>query len=423
MAIQINCPNCGNNFDIENTLSKEIEQKLEQKYQLKLNSSLQQLETEKHKLIEEQKIFEEKKKKENELFLQKINQEKQKLQDELQVSIRKSVSADYENQLKLLQQAAEDNQEKLKEAREKELEFLQKENQLKNKEAEIEIRIQRLLNNEREKLAREIRSIEEQKLQNLELQYQLRLAEKDKQLTDQKKLAEEMKRKAEQGSMQLQGEVQELMLEEILRNFFPFDFVSEVPKGRKGADCLLTVRNNSGNECGTILFESKRTLRWSNEWIEKLKQDKVNCSAHIAVLVSQTLPDKCDDSFEYKDGVWICSFKDVKILALALREGIIKIFQEAKKQESKEDKVQSLYNYMTSHEFAAQWKAIRDVFKNMKQSVDDERKAMEKIWKNREKQLERALANSNYIMASIEGISGKNSFDLNLLSNEQQMLD
>ncbi len=423
MASQINCPNCGNKFDIENTLSKEIEQKLEIKYQSKLNSSLQQVESEKQKLIEEQKSFEEKKKKENELFLQKMNQEKLKLQEELQTSIRKSVGADFENQLKTLQNNLSDNEERLKEARRKELDFLQKENQLKNKEAEIDIRIQKLLNEEREKLAREIRSIEDQKHQNMQLQYQMQLAEKDKQLSDQKKLAEEMKRKAEQGSMQLQGEVQEIMLEEILQTYFPFDIIKEVPKGKRGADCLLTIRNNFGIECGTILFESKRTLRWSHDWIEKLKQDKVNCSAHIAVLVSQVLPDKCDDNFEYKEGVWICNFKDVKILASALREGVLKIFQEAKKQEGKEDKIQSLYNYITSHEFAAQWKAVREVFRNMKQSIEDERRAMEKIWKNREKQLDKAQLNSDYIMGSIEGISGKNSIDLNLLSNEQQLLD
>ncbi len=423
MAIKINCPNCGNNFDIENTLSKEIEQKLQQEYQSKLNSSLIQIESEKQHLAEEQKIFEEKRKKENELFVQKLNQEKHKIQEELQISLRKSINEDYTNELTLLKNNLSDNEEKLKEARKKELEFLQKENELKNKEAEIDLLIQKQLNEERERLSREIRNIEEQKFQNLKLDFDLRIAEKEKQLADQKKLAEEAVRKANQGSMQLQGEVQELMLEEILQNYFPFDIIKEVPKGRRGADCLLTIRNNFGNECGTILFESKRTLHWSNEWIEKLKQDKINCGAHIGVLVSQALPDKCDDNFEFKDGVWICNFKDVKILASALRDGIIKIFQEAKKQESKEDKIQALYNYMTSHEFAAQWKAIKDVFKNMKQSLDDERRAMEKIWKNREKQLDRALLNSNHIMGSIEGISGKNSFDLNLLASTDQIPD
>jgi hypothetical protein len=228
-----------------------------------------------------------------------------------------------------------------------------------------------------------------------------------------------MKRKAEQGSMQLQGEVQELLLEEMLQNNFPFDALSEVPKGKKGADCLLLVKNKFGEECGKILFESKRTGTWGKDWIEKLKQDKINCGADIAVLVSQTLPEKMQDDFEFKDEVWVCSFDDVKLLTASLREGVIKIFQEMRKQQGKGDKIQLLYDYMTSSEFAAQWKAVRNVFKNMKQSIEDEKRAMEKLWKNREKQLEIALKNSDYIMGSIEGIAGKNSIDLNLLENDE----
>ena len=234
------------------------------------------------------------------------------------------------------------------------------------------------------------------------------------------KLIDDLKRKAEQGSMQRQGEAQELLLEEILINAFPFDIVAEVPKGKKGADCLLTVRNKFGNDCGKILFESKRTVHWSKDWIDKLKQDAVNCGAEIAVLVSQALPEKMEDKFEFKDSIWICNFEDAKMLAASLREGIIKVFAAIKTQEGKGDKIQMLYNYMTGIEFASQWKAVREVFRNMKQSIEDERRAMEKLWKNREKQLEKALLNSDYIMGSIEGIAGKNSIDINLITNERR---
>jgi hypothetical protein len=141
----------------------------------------------------------------------------------------------------------------------------------------------------------------------------------------------------------------------------------------------------------------------------------VNCGADIAVLVSQALPDKMEDRFEFRDGVWICSFQDAKIIAASLRDGIIRAFAASKTQEGKGDKMQMLYDYMTSNEFASQWQAVRQVFRNMKQSIDDERRAMEKLWKNREKQLEKALLNSDHIMGAVDGIAGKNSIDLNLL--------
>src|SRR6185503_16091663 len=162
------------------------------------------------------------------------------------------------------------------------------------KEEELELSVQKKVLAEREKLAEEIRKIEEQRMQTKETEYQLRMKEMEKQLDDQKKLAEEMRRKAEQGSMQLQGEVQELILEEMLKSAFPFDLVCEVGKGVRGADCILTVRNNLGQECGKIIFESKRTKLFDKNWIEKLKADMRSTAADIGVIVTQTLPDQLD---------------------------------------------------------------------------------------------------------------------------------
>jgi hypothetical protein len=236
----------------------------------------------------------------------------------------------------------------------------------------------------------------------------------EKQLDDQKKLAEEMRRKAEQGSMQLQGEVQELALEEMLRSTFPFDIVSEVGKGVRGADCIQTVRNNFGQECGKIIYESKRTTSFSNDWIEKLKTDMRSNGAEIAVIVTKAMP-RDMDCFGIKDGVWICSFGEVKALAAVLRDGVIRVFNAAKNQENKGDKMHLLYDYLTSSEFAEQWKAIREGFMSMKMSIQKERDAMERLWKAREKQLEKVLLNAAHVRGSIEGIGGMNSVDLNLL--------
>jgi hypothetical protein len=249
-----------------------------------------------------------------------------------------------------------------------------------------------------------------------ETEYQMRMKELEKQLEDQKKLAEEMRRKAEQGSTQLQGEIQELALEEMLKTAYPFDIITEVGKGVRGADCIQTVRNNFGQVCGKIIYESKRTTNFSADWIEKLKADMRSLGAEIAVLVTKTMP-KDMECFGIKDGVWICSYGEVKALTNVLRDGIIRIAGAVKSQENKGDKMHLLYDYLTSSEFAEQWKAIREGFMSMKLSIQRERDTMEKLWKAREKQLEKVLLNAAHIRGSVEGISGMDSVDLNLLEN------
>ena len=272
-----------------------------------------------------------------------------------------------------------------------------------------------MLIDERSKLSDIIRQEEIEKNRNKESEYQLKLKELEEKFEQQKKLAEEMKRKAEQGSMQTQGEVQELMLEEMLRNAFPYDVISEVAKGVRGADCIQTVRNRFGQDCGKIIFESKRTQAFSAEWIEKLKADMRSQGADVAVIVTQTLP-KDLERFGEKDGVWICTFAEAKALVHVLREGIIKVATALKSEENKGDKMHMLYAYLTSNEFGEQWRAIREGFLSMRQSIVRERDAMEKLWKAREKQLEKVMLNMSHFKGSIEGIAGQD-FELNLLED------
>jgi len=291
---------------------------------------------------------------------------------------------------------------------------------LKNREEELELSVQKRLQEERGKLSDELRKIEEQKIAAKETEFQLRLKELEKQLEDQKKLADEMRRKAEQGSMQTQGEVLELLLEEILKEQFPFDLIQEVGKGIEGADCIQIVRNQSGKECGKIIYESKRTTSFGNDWIEKLKTDMRSLGADVAVIVTKTMP-RDMDCFGIKDGVWICSFSEVKALAAVLRDGIVRVFTTAKSNENKGDKMHLLYNYLISNEFAEQWKAMREGFMSMRLSIQKERDAMEKLWKAREKQLEKVLLNAAHIRGSIEGISGTD-VNLNLLEEDESNL-
>ena len=276
---------------------------------------------------------------------------------------------------------------------------------------------------ERLLLTEKIRKQEKDRSEIKETESLMRLREMEKQLEDQKKLVDELKRKAEQGSMQLQGEVQETALEEILRNNFPFDLVEEIGKVTKGADCIQTVRNNFGQECGTIIYESKRTKDFGGDWIEKFKTDMRSTGADIAVLVTKAMP-KDLDCFGLKEGIWVCTFSEVKALANVLRDGIIRVYNSSKKHENKGDKMHLLYDYLTSHEFSEQWKAIREGFVSMRMSITKERNVMEKIWAAREKQLEKVLLNAAHVKGSIEGIAGQDTIqldvfeELDLLENE-----
>lgn len=395
MSTEIKCPNCGHEFEPNESIRKSMEEQIQKEANAKAEDW--------------------KKKKEKEFADEKI-----KIQQQTEELLRKSISSDFENKLRLLEQNKKDNEEKLKLSREKELEFLKKEQLLLSKEQELDLRLQKMLLEERSKLSEIIRKEEADKISLKETEYQLKNKELEEKLEAQKKLVDEMKRKSEQGSMQSQGEAQELLLEDLLRQSFPYDSIEEVGKGVKGADCMLLVRNQFGQECGKIIFESKRTKDFSDQWIEKLKADMRSQAANIAVIVTQAMP-KDLDRFGQKDGVWVCSFAEVKALTHVLRDSIIRIALATKGQENKGEKMHMLYDYLTGNEFGEQWKAIREGFMSMKISIQKERDAMEKLWKQREKQLEKVLLNAAHIRGSVEGIAGTD-VDINLLGDTNDLL-
>ncbi|MEJ2904507.1 DUF2130 domain-containing protein [Pedobacter panaciterrae] len=425
MSTEIKCPNCAHTFPIEEVMAEEYKKDLREKmvtFTKQKEDEFAKKQNEFQALQKQQELaFEQQQKKQAAAYEQKLSEEKKQLQTVLEESLRKSIATDFENKLQILDNANKENEEKLKSARAKELDFLKKEQAMKQKEEEMELQLQRKLQEQRADMTEQIRKQEAEKNSIKETEHQLRVKELEKQLDDQKKLAEEMKRKAEQGSMQLQGEVQELILEELLRNAFPFDLVSEVGKGVRGADCVHHVRNQFGQECGKIIYESKRTKDFSMEWIEKLKKDMRSMGVDVAVIVTQTYP-KGMDCFGEKDGVWICSFDEVKAVSYILRDGIVKLFSASKSQENRGDKMHMLYDYLTSNEFSEQWKAIREGFMSMKLSIQRERDAMEKLWKAREKQLEKVLLNAAHIRGSIEGIAGTDSIQLSLTDDEDDPL-
>ena len=408
----IKCPKCGYEINVSKILYEQVQSQLEKEFDnrtAKIDEEYQN----KMKAIQTEKDNLEK---EKETIQKQIDDEvKNKLQSEklkLEKSIREGIKEESAEQIRFLETELQEKSSQLKE--------------LNKTKAEIE-----KLKREKDELTDKIALEKEQEFserlkdERLKIKKQadesntLKIKELEKQLEDQKNLAEEMKRKAEQGSMQLQGEVQELAIEEILRATFIYDKISEVPKGIKGADVIHEVLNKSGLKCGTILYESKRTKNFSNEWINKLKDDAVRIKAEICVIVTETLPEGID-KIGQKDGVWICSFNDFKGFAFVLRESLIKIGEAISSQTNKGDKMQMLYDYLTSNEFKLQINAIIEGFMELQNSYHQEKMAMEKIWKQREKQLEKVLLNANQFIGSVIGIAGSSLPNLKQIGTSEK---
>ena len=381
MPTEITCPNCGHQFELNESLKNEVEKEL------------------RGKMVDWQK------KKEEEFEKQK----KLLVSDAL-----KKASEETAAKLQSLEEDGKIKTQQLQELQKKELDLLREKTALEEKQKNMEVEIEKRFLEKR-------KEIEEGAIKREQELFDLKTKEYKVQMEQQQKLIEELKRKSEQGSMQLQGESQELLLEEILEENFPFDLIEEVGKGVEGADCVQVIRNSAGVVCGKIIYESKRTKAWSNNWIDKLKADMRNSGADAAVLVSQTFP-KDMEKFGEKDGVWVCNFNEVSSVSYLLRSGIINVFNAQKVQEGKGDKMQMLYNYLTGNEFKGQVEAIVEGFMSMKQSIARERIQMEKIWKEREKQLEKVLISTSGMYGSVKGIAGASIADIPLLDGTDENL-
>lgn len=379
------CPKCGNVFDAGEVFQKHLEEEFQQKLKQQQADNQKQIEEIKQKLEED-------KKKEKEQF--ELEEKKRLWAIALQKAEENKTS-----ELKALREENERKQQQILAAQQKELELLKKEQELKNQQDELRIQLEKEMLLKRQEIEDSVKKKEEERFELVKKQY-------EKQLEDQVKLVDEMKRKAEQGSMQLQGEVQELALEEMLRSYFTYDEVNEVGKGIRGADVIQTVRNEFGQDCGKIVYESKRTQNFGGDWIEKLKDDQRQIGADIAVLVTQTMP-KDMDRFGQREGVWICNFQEMKSLVFVLREILIRSQSVKLVQENKADKMGLLYNYLTGNQFRQQVEAIVEGFTSLKEELDREKRAMQRIWKERESQIEKVIGNTIDMYGSIKGIAGK----------------
>jgi hypothetical protein len=379
MGTEIKCPNCGHEFELNESLKNEVEKEL------------------RGKMVDWQKKKEEEFEKQKNLLL---------------TDALKKAGEETAAKMRSLEEEAKTKTLQLQDLQKKELDLMRDKNALEEKQKNMEVEIEKRFLEKR-------KEIEESAIKREQELFDLKTKEYKLQMEQQQKLIEELKRKSEQGSMQLQGESQEILLEEILKENFPFDMIEEVGKGVEGADCVQTIRNSIGIVCGKIIYESKRTKGWNNNWVDKLKADKRHTGADVAILVTQTFP-KGMNCFGEKDGIWVCNFSEVCSVAHLLRSGVLKIYDIQKAQEGKGDKMQMLYDYLTGIEFRGQVEAIMEGFMAMKQGITKERIQMEKIWKEREKQLEKVLISTSGMYGSVKGIAGASIADIPLLDGTDE---
>jgi hypothetical protein len=396
---KIKCPNCGTDIDVQDVLTHQLEADIKKVYDAKVSAVQEKYNTDLKKLSDEKAEFEEKKRRENELFQQKLEAKLGDERKKIAASIKSRLEKETTEQFQSLQKELNEQSEKIKELNKSkaEIERLKREkDELKEAiEAESQKKLNQLLSEEKEKIRRQEQDINELKMKELQ-----------KQLEDQKKLTEEMKRKQEQGSIQLQGEVLELAIEEWLTNSFPLDTIEEIKKGARGADCIQVVHTRSKQNCGTIYYESKRTKDFQAGWIEKFKNDMRDKGANMGVLVTEAMPFGMT-RMGLKEGVWVCSYEEFKGLCFVLRETIIQVSNAITSQENKGDKMSLLYDFMTSNTFRMQIEGIVEGFSQMKADLEKEKNAMQRIWKQREKQIEKVVTNTIDMYGSIKGIAGK----------------
>ncbi|KKT30865.1 MAG: hypothetical protein UW41_C0010G0040 [Candidatus Collierbacteria bacterium GW2011_GWC2_44_18] len=353
MTNQIKCPKCGEEIEVSEALSATVREQVERGLT--------------------EKIF-----KEAELkFKTEAAEESKVIKEELDFKTKK-----------------------LDEARESERLLRQEKLRLEDEKKSFELEKQKQMDIEREK-------IRQQTLLEASDAHRLKDLEKEKMINDLKKSLEDAQLKASQSSQQLQGEVQELDLESYLQTAFPSDEINPVGKGVKGADISQVVRTNLGTICGVILWESKRTKAWVDDWAVKLKDDLRASKANIPVIVTTVLPKEIKSGFGFFQGVWVAEPKYIQPLAEILRKNLIDVAREKHNGQDRGTKADMIYTYLTSDAFVQQIQSIIEVHQNMQLQISKERASFEKIWKEREAQAERILMSTAGIYGSIQGVAGQ----------------
>ena len=396
--VTIKCENCGEPVNINNALTHQLEKEISQKYQSKLDKEKQQLqkfkdtiETEKNNLFSEKEQL-------NQSIIDGVNTklkaEKQKLESELKSKLNDEIS----EKISLMESELKEKSEKVKELYKSkaEIEKLKREKEeVKDiEEAKAQRKFTQALHIEREKIQKNEKENNDLKIRELQIK-----------LDAQQKLTKEMQSKHNQGSTEMQGEIQEKAIEEWLTLTFPLDSIDEIKKGARGGDCIQNVNSPTRQNCGIIYYESKRTKVFQPAWLDKFKNDMREKSASIGVIVTETMPTNMKRLGQL-NGVWICNFEEFKGLSHVLRESVIQLSNAIISQKGKGDKMELLYNFLSSAEFRLQIEGIVEGFSQMQTDLESEKRSMQRIWKQRSKQIEKVIANTVDMYASIKGIAG-----------------
>ena len=374
------CPHCGKKIQLTEALTHPIEEKLRREF----DSETKKAEREHEAALEALK-------KEH---AQGIASERAAIEK----AARKRAEEVLAQDMMDLKSQLNEKAKLLDDARKQELTLRKREREIEERSRALALELERKLDEERAK-------IREDALAKAAEEHHLRDREKDKQLEDMRKQIEDLKRKAEQGSQQAQGEVQELALEEILRSNFRFDEIEPVAKGVRGADVLQRVCSSSGKAHGIILWESKRTKAWSDGWAQKLKDDLREAKADFGVIVSSVLPKGIDHIGQY-EGIWVADFPSLVGLGTALRTSIAQLAQARDAMAGKGEKMELIYRYLSGPEFRHRVEAIVEAFVAMKTDLDSEKRAMERTWAKREKQIERVIGNTSGMYGDLQGLIG-----------------
>lgn len=376
----IHCPHCGKQVELSEAFTHQMAESIRQEQALKHKAELEKAKLMAEKLTSEHKA---------ELEKAKLEAEERAL---------KKAKETLELQLKNSQNEAEETAKRNRELQEQILQLTKEMRSLSQKDKEREIEMQKQMLKERELIEQEVaKSVkEESRLKEMEMQ---------KKLDDMQKALEEAKRKGQQGSQQLQGEVLELDLENQLRDCFATDEVIPVPKGINGADLMQKVKNKFGQTAGTILWETKRTKDWSGSWTTKLRDDKRAVDASVAIIVSEVLPDGID-TFKFYEGVWVTCYKYAIPLASVLRSGLMEVAIARATAAHKDERLEALFTYLTKDGFRNKFETQVESIMALKTDLDTEKRSTVRIWKKREMQLNRLMGNTATMYGELQGILG-----------------
>lgn len=388
----LRCPNCGKEIPLSEALYDQVKESIQKEYEEKTKEKEERFKQREQALLED--------------FAEKLKNETEKLKQDA----KREAELSLQTQLKDMQGQIVEKDEKLQEARENELSLRKRARELEDAKKSLELEVQRRVDEERE-------GIHRQAIEMFTEEHRLKDSQKDKKITDMEKLIDELKRKAEQGPIQAQGEVLELDLEASLKSLFQADLIEPVPQGMRGADIIQKVYSKAGQHCGTIIWETKRTKNWSDGWIQKLKDDQRAVKAEIAVIVSVAMPDDIH-SFGQKEGVWVCNLQLAVSLAEVLRSLLISVALTKTSAIGKNEKMELLYCYLSGTEFRQKVEAIVEAFASMRESLEKEKTAYMKIWAQREKHLERAILSTATMYGDMQGIIGASLPEIKMLTLE-----